>query len=76
MNETLIARPVKRKNITVLLIPASDIASEIGDSKVANMVILGAYIAYTRFVAKESIIKGLEYLLEEDNRRLFEYAGF
>jgi len=72
MNSSLITRKVKRKNITVIGVPANEIASKIGDKRVANMVMLGAYVAHTKIVSKEKILEGLSDLLGEKKRQLFE----
>ncbi|TEU05577.1 2-oxoacid:ferredoxin oxidoreductase subunit gamma, partial [Candidatus Bathyarchaeota archaeon] len=72
MNSSLITRKVKRKNINVIGVPANEIASKIGDKRVANMVMLGAYVAHTKTVSKEKILEGLSDLLGEKKRQLFE----
>jgi 2-oxoglutarate ferredoxin oxidoreductase subunit gamma len=60
LNSSLITHPVKRKDIEVILIPATDIAVKVGEKRVANMVMLGAYIARTKVTSKESILEGLK----------------
>jgi len=72
MNSSLITRKVKRKNINVIGVPANEIASKIGDKRVANMVMLGAYVAHTKIISKEKILEGLSDLLGEKKRQLFE----
>jgi len=60
LNSSLVTRQVIRKDIEVISIPADDIAVEVGEKRTANMVILGAYIAQTKVVSKESILEGLK----------------
>jgi 2-oxoglutarate ferredoxin oxidoreductase subunit gamma len=72
MNSSLITRKVKRKNINVIGVPASEVASQIGDKRVANMVMLGAYVAHTKVVSKEKILEGLKELLGQKKAQLFE----
>ena len=55
VNSSLIARESSRKDITVLRVPANDIANELGNPKGANMVILGAYLGATGAVALEEM---------------------
>jgi len=55
------ARPV-RKDIRVVAVPASEIAKSVGTEGSANMVMLGAYVAITRVVMKESVLEGLKEL--------------
>lgn len=72
MNTSLITPEEKRKDITVIEVPANEIAIEIGNERVANMVMLGAYIASKKVVRKESILEGLRYVLGEERQHLFE----
>ena len=44
VNSSLIERSVKRTDVKVLYVPVNGIALEIGSDKVANMVMLGAYL--------------------------------
>ena len=60
LNTSLISRQVTRKDIEVISIPANDIAVEVGEERTANMAMLGAYIARTNVVPKESILEGLK----------------
>jgi 2-oxoglutarate ferredoxin oxidoreductase subunit gamma len=49
-NSSLCPRKKSRKDITYFGIPATEIASELGDVRVANVVMLGALIAQTRLI--------------------------
>ncbi|EAX46573.1 pyruvate/ketoisovalerate oxidoreductase, gamma subunit [Thermosinus carboxydivorans Nor1] len=60
INSSLIERSSKRDDITVYRVPANDIAAELGNSKVANMVVLGALIAATGAVATTSVLKAFQ----------------
>ena len=71
-HNSLITHKVKRKNVNVIGVPANEIASEIGDKRVANMVMLGAYVAHTKTVSKEKILEGLRGLLGKEKKQLFE----
>lgn len=44
VNSSLIDRKVKRSDVKVLYVPVNEIALGIGSDKVANMVMLGAYL--------------------------------
>ncbi|RKX44867.1 MAG: 2-oxoacid:ferredoxin oxidoreductase subunit gamma, partial [Thermotogae bacterium] len=54
----------KRKDIEVIKVPANDIADKLGNLKVANMVMLGAYIAITDVVDKETVFEVLKRKLK------------
>ena len=57
INSSLIEREIKRSDIRAYKIPANEVASELGNSRVANMVVLGALIEATGAVSKESVNK-------------------
>ncbi|HWQ61452.1 MAG TPA: 2-oxoacid:acceptor oxidoreductase family protein [Negativicutes bacterium] len=57
INSSLIERSSKRKDINVYLVPSNEIANELGNAKVANMIVLGAIIAATKAVKQESVLK-------------------
>ena len=57
INSSLIERSSKRSDVNVLLVPSNDIANELGNAKVANMVVLGTIIAATKAVSQESVLK-------------------
>lgn len=60
INSSLIEEKAKRNDVTAYYIPANEIALELGNARVANMVMLGAYIKLTGAVKKESIINALK----------------
>lgn len=57
INSSLIERKAKRNDIDVIYVPANDIAAELGNTKVANMVVLGALVAATGAVDTDSLLK-------------------
>ncbi len=63
INSSIVNRDVKRQDVTVLKIPANEIAEEIGNLKVANNVILGALIELTGVVSVDSVIESLKKVL-------------
>ena len=69
-NSSLISEKTSRREVKAYEIAANDIANELGNAKVANMVMLGAYIELTRIVSKESIIQSLEKVLGSSKKNL------
>jgi 2-oxoglutarate ferredoxin oxidoreductase subunit gamma len=61
-NNSFVTRPIIRTDIKAVSIPANELAVTAGDERTANMVMLGAYIACTKVVSKESIVEGLKEL--------------
>ena len=58
LNDSLINREVKRNDVNVIKIPADAIADKLGNSRAANMVILGAYVKKSGVVKLETIFRG------------------
>ena len=55
LNSSMIeTRPV-RGDLEILEVPANDLAKEVGDDKVANMVMLGAFIKKSELVSMETL---------------------
>lgn len=76
-DNSLIDIEPSRKDVEVIAVPATKIADEIGSTKVANMVMLGAYIGYTGILTKESVFDALDITvkrkeLNELNRMAIE----
>ena len=62
MNESMTHRSLKRGDLEKISVPATDIANEMGNLKVANIVILGAFIKHTGLLKLESIEQALRDL--------------
>jgi 2-oxoglutarate ferredoxin oxidoreductase subunit gamma len=80
VNSTLVRRPAVRDDITVLRVPASDLAAQVsvetdgprGDTKMANVVLLGAMLAARPIFSLKAIEKVLEEHLQGAKRRFIE----
>lgn len=55
INSSLIERGAARDDVEVLLVPANEIANELGNPRGANMVALGAYLGATGAVSLEEV---------------------
>lgn len=55
VNSSLVTTKATRKDIHVYEIPVTDLATEMGNPKVANMIMLGAFLKVTPVVKKESV---------------------
>ena len=56
----------------VFSVPASKSADELGDSRVANLIMLGAYVGKKSFVRSESVEKELSILFSEKGSKLID----
>lgn len=60
VNSSLIDRKVERNDVDVYYIPANDLAIELGNPKVANMVMLGAYLQTNPTVDTDSVLEAFK----------------
>jgi 2-oxoglutarate ferredoxin oxidoreductase subunit gamma len=72
INRSLINLPLTRSDIHAIELPASDIAVEIGDARMMNMVLLGALIECTSILPLEAIDHALEAHLPQRRRHLLD----
>lgn len=56
INSSLINRGSEREDLTVIEVPANQIATELGNPRGANMVALGAYLGATDAVSLDEVI--------------------
>jgi 2-oxoglutarate ferredoxin oxidoreductase subunit gamma len=55
VNSSLISRKASRKDIKTYYIPANDMAGEMGNNKVANMIMLGAFLEASGAVQQQEV---------------------
>lgn len=79
LNSSLVHDVVVRDDVNVYNIQANDIAKRLGNIKVANMVILGAYLAVTKIFTEDEVLEilkqkftGAKAKLIEINRKALE----
>ncbi len=72
INSSLISRKAERSDIDVHYIPANDIALELGNSRVAGMVMLGAYLKLSGVVGHDGIHGALKKVLGERKASLID----
>jgi 2-oxoglutarate ferredoxin oxidoreductase subunit gamma len=59
----------QRDDIQVLRIPANQLALEVGNVRLVNMVMLGAFVEMSGIVSLESLKDALDEIIPERNRR-------
>lgn len=62
VNTSIVNKKVGREDLRAIYVPSMEIASEIGNIRVANMVMLGAFIGATRLLKHETIVAMLKQL--------------
>jgi 2-oxoglutarate ferredoxin oxidoreductase subunit gamma len=72
LNTSLINRKSTRTDIDVIEIDATKLASELGNQKIANMILIGAYIQKTNILKFDSITESLKKVLGPNKQNLLE----
>lgn len=73
INTSLInPKDVSRNDIEVLNIPANEIAIENGNPRLANMIVLGAFVERTKLVQTSSLFESLKKVMDERYHHLIE----
>jgi 2-oxoglutarate ferredoxin oxidoreductase subunit gamma len=70
INKSLIDVEPKRKDIEVYYVSANELASDLGNPKVANMIMLGAYVELTKIVEIDSILHAFLKVFGENKTHL------
>lgn len=72
INESLVTLPTQRTDITIIRIPATSLASELGEVRLTNMLLLGAVLAQRPVVSLEVTQKVLIEKLGERKAHLHD----
>lgn len=70
INKSLIDVEPTRKDLDVYYVSANELAMELGNAKVANMVMLGAYIELTKIVDVDSVLHAFLKVFGENKTHL------
>ncbi|GAB4462064.1 MAG: 2-oxoacid:acceptor oxidoreductase family protein [Anaerolineales bacterium] len=70
VNQSMVDRGAKRTDIHVIFVPCNEIAEEIGDRKLLNMVAVGALLTALPELTLKDIEKALEAHLPERHKHL------
>jgi 2-oxoglutarate ferredoxin oxidoreductase subunit gamma len=58
-------REVLRRDLDILTIPANEIAQKLGNDRLGNMVVMGAFVEKTKVVSQDTLIAALSETFEE-----------
>lgn len=70
VNSSLVPRQSRREDIRVIYAPASDMAIDLGNIRLANVICLAALVRATGVVSLEAVKRALDDHLPERHRRL------
>ncbi|MBF0500964.1 MAG: 2-oxoacid:acceptor oxidoreductase family protein [Candidatus Riflebacteria bacterium] len=71
-NSSLIERQDFRDDVRLVEIPASEIADDLGNPRVANLVMAGAYVKYSKILDFDLVIKALPTLVPSNKKEMSE----
>jgi len=69
-NSSLIDHAPTRTDVRVIAVPANELAAELGNNKVANMIILGAFLGASGVVTVDSVVEALKKTLSAKRQDL------
>lgn len=72
INSSLVTRVSERTDIEIIEATATDMANDLGNVRVANMILLGAFLERTRIVSNDSVIDSLKKVLSVDKHHLID----
>lgn len=72
VNSSIVDTTSARSDIEVLTVPTSELAEELGTIKVANMIMLGAFVKASNIISFDFLIKNLTAVLGEGKAKLIK----
>lgn len=72
VDSSMANRTVNRKDIETITIPATNIADRLGNTRVANMVALGAFLARKDIINRSTVMEAFEEILPSYRKHLIE----
>jgi 2-oxoglutarate ferredoxin oxidoreductase subunit gamma len=72
VNTSLVGRLPQRTDVTILAVPATDVAESLGNARLANMVLLGAALSTRVVLPLYAVVDALKEHLPARRRELLE----
>ncbi|TFG36325.1 MAG: hypothetical protein E4H45_01400 [Nitrospirales bacterium] len=72
VNSSIVDASSARGDIEIVAVPTSELAEKIGTIKVANMIMLGAFIRLSNIISFDFMIKNLPAILGEGKSKLIK----
>ena len=78
INSSIVKSEITRTDVKVVKVPVTEMALEMGNAKVLNIIMLGAYVGYTQVVPEDVVWNTIEHKLGKKpkllplNKRAFE----
>lgn len=68
INSSIVKDPIDRDDIKVISVPVTEMALEMGNPRILNIIMLGAYIGYTNAVPKDVVTAGIHHKFENKQK--------
>lgn len=72
VNSTLVRARSQRDDITVVYVPANDLAAELGNVKMANVILLGAMLGAREILSIESVKRTMDEHIPQRRKHIIE----
>jgi len=72
LNSSIIKDRPNRQDVKVFCVPCADMAQELGNSRVANIIMMGAFIKISGVVSPDIYLKSLESIMGSKKKSLAE----
>ena len=78
INSSIVSDDIGRDDVKVVKAPVTELALELGNAKVLNVIMLGVYVGYTEVIAPDIVWQTIEHKLSSKpkllplNRQAFE----
>ena len=63
INSSIVTDEIERKDVTVVKAPVTELALEMGNAKVLNVIMLGVYVGYTEVIEPAIVWSTIEHKL-------------
>jgi 2-oxoglutarate ferredoxin oxidoreductase subunit gamma len=72
VNSTLVRDRSKRDDIQLVYVPANDLAAQVGNVKMANVVLLGAMLGTREILPIESVKRTMDLHIPQARKKIIE----
>lgn len=72
LNSNRVNSEAKREDVKVIFVPADDIASEIGNVKISNIIMIGALIGAAGIISEEAFLESIAKKFSGKNPQIVE----
>lgn len=60
INSSIVISPIERDDITIVKVPVTQMAIDMGNPKALNIIMLGAYIGYTEVIPEDVMVETIK----------------